>query len=98
MKSLFSTVVLAFVAVAAFAQQTAEYNIKGTCAADVKKVYIVNPMARGNQALCDSAVVEAGKFALRAPHRRTPCCASTPRTLPMPCLSSTTAHPSQPTW
>ena len=65
MKSLFSTVALAFVAVAAFAQQTAEYNIKGTCAADVKKVYIVNPMARGNKALCDSAVVEAGKFALK---------------------------------
>lgn len=37
MKSLFSTVALAFVAVAAFAQQTAEYNIKGTCAADVKR-------------------------------------------------------------
>ena len=65
MKSLFSTVALAFVAVAAFAQQTAEYNIKGTCAADVKKVYIVNPLARGNQALCDSATVTAGKFALK---------------------------------
>ena len=37
MKSIFSTVALAFVAMAAFAQQTAEYNIKGTCAADVKK-------------------------------------------------------------
>lgn len=65
MKSIFSTVALAFVAMAAFAQQTAEYNIKGTCAADVKKVYIVNPLARGNQALCDSATVTAGKFALK---------------------------------
>ena len=65
MKSIFSTVALAFVAMAAFAQQTAEYNIKGTCAADVKKVYIVNPLARGNQALCDSAAVTAGKFALK---------------------------------
>ena len=43
MKSIFSTVALAFVAMAAFAQQTAQYNIKGTCAADVKKVHIVNP-------------------------------------------------------
>ncbi len=61
MKRLFAAAAVVITALSAQAQTTA-YSIKGTCPADVKMVYIVDPMQR--YAPVDSATVTNGTFAL----------------------------------
>lgn len=64
MKNIFSTIAMAFVATAAFAQQNVGYSIKGTCPDDVKKVYIMN-VTGARAAVTDSATVTGGQFAIK---------------------------------
>lgn len=61
MKSLFATAAVVMAALSAQAQ-TVTYSIKGSCPADVKKVYIVDPLQR--YAPVDSATVSNGSFTL----------------------------------
>lgn len=64
MKNIISTIAMAFVATATFAQQNVEYNVKGTCPADVKKVYIMS-VNGPRPTVTDSATVTGGKFAIK---------------------------------
>ena len=63
MKNIITTVAMAFVATATFAQQSVGYSIKGTCPDGVKKVYVLDLSSRRPAAI-DSASVAAGKFSL----------------------------------
>ena len=64
MKNIITTLAMAFVATAAFAQQKVEYSIKGTCPSDIKKVYVMSFGGRQPEAI-DSASVAGGKFAIK---------------------------------
>lgn len=62
MKNIISTLAIAMVATAAFAQRQS-YTVKGTCPSDVKKVYIMDMDGRSPQVI-DSAAVANGKFSI----------------------------------
>ena len=67
MKKLFTIAFVGVFALSACAQKSAKerkeisYTVSGTCPADVKKVYIVNPMQNQNPVV-DSVDVAGGKF------------------------------------
>ena len=62
-KNFISTLAMTLVATASFAQQSVEYRINGTCAADVKTVYVMDIDGRRPEVI-DSAKVNGGKFTL----------------------------------
>ncbi len=64
MNNIITTAAMAFVATAAFAQQTTDYSIKGTCPSDVKKVYIMS-LNGPRPSVTDSINVTNGTFTIK---------------------------------
>ena len=64
MNNIITTAAMTLVATAALAQQKVEYNISGTCPANVKKVYVMDMDGRRPEVI-DSANVASGKFAIK---------------------------------
>ena len=62
MKRILTTAAVAIMAMTALAQEQG-YTVKGTCPADVKKVYLIKIGGRMPEAI-DSATVATGKFAM----------------------------------